>query len=134
MRERGESRRAPRIRVQPCRWLRHLVLAITCVRLGASQARADPTINFDELSPGTAVTTQYADFGGAGQGVMFGPLPGGAGDSPRPVITNAGSQAHSGTQVADITCMTCNEGLGTSPDTRRRSRSSARAFRSTSAS
>ena len=117
MRERGESRRAPRIRVQPCRWLRHLVLAITFVLLGASQARADPTINFDELSPGTAVTTQYADFGGAGQGVMFGPLPGGAGDSPRPVITNAGSQAHSGTQVADITCMTCNEGLGTSPDT-----------------
>jgi FG-GAP-like repeat len=70
---------------------------------------ADPTVDFDQHPPGTVLTTQYADLGGAGEGVVFGPLPGGAGEGLRPVIRTAPSgQAQSGSQVADIvTCLGC---------------------------
>ena len=81
-------------------------------------AAADTTVNFDDLVAGTVVTNQYADAGGSGQGVVFGPLPGGAGDSmERPVIDTAPGQASSGSQVARIDCSSCNEGLGFVPDT-----------------
>ena len=81
-------------------------------------ASADATISFDDLAAGTAVTNQYASSGGPSGGVVFGPLPGGAGDSlARPLIASAPTQAVSGTQVARIDCPTCNEGLGFVPDT-----------------
>ncbi len=81
-----------------------------------SVARADATIGFEEYPAGTTLTNQYADYGGPNQGVTFGPLPGGAGDSGgRPVVTSAPGQAHSGNQVADINCPTCNEGIGYIP-------------------
>jgi hypothetical protein len=98
--------------------LRAVFVGVAFVLLFPCQAFADTTIGFDDLAPGTTVTTQYADSGGAGQGVTFGPLPGGAGNSiSRPVITSVPGQAHSGTRVADITCTSCNEGLGSAPDT-----------------
>lgn len=66
-------------------------------------AFADTTVDFEDLAAGTVVTSQYADLGGAGQGVVFGPLPGGAGDGFRPVIrTPPPGEAQSGAQVADI--------------------------------
>lgn len=75
----------------------------------AGSAAADTTIDFDHLAAGTVLTTQFANAGGAGNGVVFGPLPGGAGDGLRPVIrTRPSAQAHSGTGVADIaTCLAC---------------------------
>ena len=81
--------------------------------LPAGSAAADTTINFDDLASGTSVTNQYA-----AQGVVFGPLPSGAGDSPsRPVVKSVGGQAQSSPNVADITCPLCNEGLGSVPET-----------------
>jgi hypothetical protein len=81
-------------------------------------AVADTTVNFDGLAAGTVVMSQYANAGGSGHGVVFGPLPGGAGDSmERPVIDGAPGQAASGSQVARIDCSSCNEGLGFVPET-----------------
>ena len=75
----------------------------------ASAAAADATIDFENLGPETTVTNQYADVGGPGQGVVFGPLPGAAGNGFRPVVKSApGGLAHSGTQVADVSL--CNNG------------------------
>jgi hypothetical protein len=92
-----------------CRALAILVVALL---LPGGAALADTTINFDDLAAGTSVTNQYA-----GQGVVFGPLPGGAGDSPsRPVVKNVGAQAQSLPNVADIWCSSCNEGLGSVPE------------------
>src|SRR2546425_2263127 len=75
-------------------------------------ALADTTIDFEGPSAGSTLTTYYS-----GQGVTFGPLPGNVGDSARPVVQNVGTQAHSGSQVANINCPSCNEGLGYTPDT-----------------
>ncbi|TMM08321.1 MAG: hypothetical protein E6G00_12710, partial [Actinobacteria bacterium] len=75
-------------------------------------ALADTTIDFEGPSAGSTLTTYYS-----GQGVTFGPLPGNVGDSARPTVQSVGSQAHSGSQVANINCPTCNEGLGYTPDT-----------------
>jgi hypothetical protein len=90
------------------------ILAVTAALSAAcalfpAGAMADTTIGFDDLAPGTTVTTQYADVGGAGQGVVFGPLPGDAGSGLLPVVrTPPAGQAQSGTQVADIaTCTGC---------------------------
>lgn len=82
-------------------------------------AWADTTVDFEGLAPGTVVTNQYADLGGSGQGVVFGPLPGTAGNSlSRPIVeTTPAGQAQSGSQVANITCTSCNENLGASADT-----------------
>jgi hypothetical protein len=103
------------------RWLTVWVVAVALALVALvlpSAALADTTVDFDGLSPGTVVTDQYANAGGTGQGVVFGPLPGGAGDSgARPVVASAPAQAHSGSQVARIDCPTCNEGLGFVPDT-----------------
>lgn len=71
---------------------------------------ADPTVDFEQLPAGTVVTNQYANLGGAGQGVVFGPLPAGAaGEGLRPVVrTPPAGQARSGSNVADIaTCAGC---------------------------
>ena len=73
-------------------------------------ARADTTIDFEQYSPGTVITNQYADAGGPGQGVVFGPLPGGTpSEGLKPVIRQpAAGQPQSGTRVADIaTCVGC---------------------------
>lgn len=94
-----------------------VVLALLVILALPSAARADATIGFEEFAAGTTLTTQYADFGGPGQGVTFGPLPGGGANSARPLVTGAPGQAHSGGQVADINCPTCNEGLGYIPST-----------------
>ena len=67
------------------------------------------TIDFDGLAAGTVITTQHADAGGPGQGVVFGPLPGGSDSGLAPVVRiPPAGQAHSGSQVADIaTCLGC---------------------------
>lgn len=106
------------------RWRRSLPGAVTVsliivpwIAVSATPALADPMIDFDYLAAGTVVTGQYADVGGPGEGVVFGPLPGDAGDSARPMIESAAGQAHSGSQVASINCPACNEGLGYIPHT-----------------
>ena len=77
--------------------------------LPASAAAADATIDFESLAPETTVTNQFADVGGPGQGVVFGPLPGAGGNGFRPVVKTApGGLAHSGSQVADVSL--CNNG------------------------
>jgi FG-GAP-like repeat/Right handed beta helix region len=73
-------------------------------------ALADTTVDFEQFSAGTVITSQYADAGGSGQGVVFGPLPGGIpGEGLHPVIrTPPAGEAQSGTRVADIaTCPGC---------------------------
>jgi hypothetical protein len=73
-------------------------------------ALADPKADFEQFPAGTALGSQYADLGGAGQGVVFGPLPAGApGEGLRPVVrTPPAGQAQSGSKVADIaTCVGC---------------------------
>lgn len=82
-----------------------------------STAAASTTVGFEDFAPGTVLTNQYAGAGGPGQGVVFGPLPGGADSRERPVIATAAAQAHSGSQVARIDCQSCGEGTGFVPDT-----------------
>jgi hypothetical protein len=79
------------------------------VLLVPGSAWADTKVDFDGYAPGTTITNQYADLGGVGQGVTFGPLPGGAGQGLLPVtLTAPAGQAQSGTQVADIShCFAC---------------------------
>jgi hypothetical protein len=68
----------------------------------------DTTIDFEQYAPGTAITNQYADAGGTGQGVVFGLLPGGGGSTIVPVIESAPGDAQSGSQVANLsTCTGC---------------------------
>jgi hypothetical protein len=84
----------------------------TIVALALPAPALAETITFDGLAPGTVLTTQYADVGGAGQGVTFGLLPGGV-PSPtyRPaIIALPTGQAHSGMQAANIS--TCLSGIG----------------------
>jgi hypothetical protein len=85
-----------------------VLLAANLVHPGS--ALADTAIDFEQFAPGTTITNQYANAGGSGQGVVFGPLPGGApGEGLKPVIRMPpAGQAHSGSQVADIaTCPGC---------------------------
>lgn len=87
-----------------------LVLLGTSLAVGfTGSAAADTKIDFEQFEGGTVVTTQYADAGGTGRGVVFGPLPGGAGDGLRPVVkTVSTGLARSGSNVADIgTCVGC---------------------------
>jgi hypothetical protein len=70
-------------------------------------ALAATTIDFDGFPPDTQISNQYANFGGPGEGVTFGTLPGGAAFGFNPVIkAPPAGQAHSGTQVGDISV--CN--------------------------
>ncbi len=73
---------------------------------------ADTTINFDDLPAGTLVTNQYANFGGAAQGVVLGPVPGPNGKVPiwadQATITSATTQAHSPPNVLGIDCHSCD--------------------------
>ena len=89
--------------------LRVLAAAGLFVAVFAGRAAAT-TVDFDQLANGTEVTNQYADLGGPGQGVVFGPVPGGTPEGLHPVVTvpPAPGQAQSGAQVADIgTCFGC---------------------------
>jgi hypothetical protein len=71
-------------------------------------ALADTTVDFEQFAADTTITNQYADLGGSGQGVTFGPLPGGGGGLSPVVRTPPSGQAQSGTNVADIgTCLGC---------------------------
>lgn len=66
-------------------------------------ALADTTVTFDNFAAGTTATDQDADLGGTGQGVTFGPLPGGAGSGLAPHVDAVSAAiASSGTNVADI--------------------------------
>ena len=88
--------------------LRVLAAAGMFVAVFAGTAGAT-TVDFDQLPAGTVVTNQYADLGGPGQGVVFGPLPGGLAEGLHPVVRvppGPPGQAQSGAQVADIG--TCN--------------------------
>jgi hypothetical protein len=70
-------------------------------------ALADSTVDFDGFAAGTTITNQYANLGGAGQGVTFGPLPSLGPSGLDPVVrTPPAGQAQSGANVADIaTCV-----------------------------
>jgi hypothetical protein len=84
--------------------------ATSCILWFPPSAIADTTIDFEQYPEGTVLTDQYAAAGGAGQGVVFGPLPGAAvGEGLHPVIrVPAAGQAQSGSQVGDIgTCLGC---------------------------
>jgi hypothetical protein len=74
-------------------------------------AAAETTVDFEQFEPGTVLTSQYADQGGTGQGVVFGPLPAGSGvgEGLKPVVrTPPAGQAQSGTRIADFaTCFAC---------------------------
>lgn len=89
--------------------LRFVTSIIACAFALALPAGAQAvTIGFDDLPAGTVLTNQYAGAGGPGQGVVFGPLPGGAGDGIRPRIAGVGLvMANSGKQVASIAHCTC---------------------------
>lgn len=79
--------------------------AIACAWAFAfPNAAAAVTIDFEQHPAGTVITDQYA-----GQGVVFGPLPGGAGDGYDPVVRMPpAGQAQSGAHVADIAnCPAC---------------------------
>ena len=66
------------------------LLAMIALALTVPAGARAVTVNFDDLPPNTVLTNQYASAGGAGQGVVFGPLPGGAGDGIRPRIEAPG--------------------------------------------
>jgi hypothetical protein len=84
------------------------VVAVVGTLVFPGLALADTTVDFEQQEAGTVITNQYADLGGPGQGVVFGPLPGSAGDGLRPVIrTPPAGQAQSGSQVADIATCFC---------------------------
>ena len=92
-----------------CMPLRALAAAVLVVAVPTGMATG-ATVDFDQVAVDTVLTTQYADLGGPGQGVVFGPLPGGLPEGLHPVVTvpPLSGQAHSGTQVADIgTCPGC---------------------------
>lgn len=77
-------------------------LAATCgiAAPGAAVAATTTTINFDDLAPGTTVSTQYD-----AQGVDFATgIVGGNVYCYPVIVTAAGGQAQSGTQVADTSC------------------------------
>src|SRR5450755_2142389 len=84
-------------------------LAVVAVLLLPSVALADTTVDFDGFAAGTTITSQYADLGGAGQGVTFGVLLGIGPAGLDPVVrTPPTGQAQSGVNVADITtCFAC---------------------------
>ena len=86
-----------------------LVGTVAALGLGtASGAMADTTVTFDDLSAGTTVTNQYADLGGTGQGVTFGPLPTGQGGLEPVVTALPAGGAQSGANVGDIShCFAC---------------------------
>ena len=83
--------------------------AAWALALPAAVPTVPVTIDFESLPVGTAITSQYANAGGAGQGLVFGPLPGGGGATFAPVIRQpGGGQPSSGAQVAEIsTCPGC---------------------------
>ena len=61
-----------------------LVLAAGVAAGFRGSTLADTTVNFEQYPAGTVLTDQYANAGGTGQGVVFGPLPGGAGERAAP--------------------------------------------------
>ena len=86
-----------------------MVAAAWALALPVAVPPGPVAIDFDGLPAGTVITDQYADAGGPEQGVVFGPLPGGADSGLTPVIrTPPAGQAFSGANVADIaTCIGC---------------------------
>lgn len=77
-----------------------------------ASALADTTIGFDDLPAGAVITNQYANVGGAGQGVVLGQVPGPNGSVPiwadQATITSAPTQAHSPPNVLGIDCHSCD--------------------------
>lgn len=74
---------------------------------------ADTTIGFETPGAETTITDQYANTGGTGQGVVFGPLPGNVDDGVRPILKAPAAQDHgtsSGSQAADISYVAGCEG------------------------
>jgi hypothetical protein len=91
------------------RWRLNLIWAVLVAALALpGVALADTTVDFEQYAAGTTITNQYANLGGTGQGVTFGPLPGGSGGLSPVVRTPPSGQAQSGANVADIaTCFAC---------------------------
>ncbi len=90
-----------------------LLLAVIGTLLSAGAAHgASKVVTFDDLAPGTTVSTQYA----ASAGVSF-TQPSDPGYAP--VVREAAGQAHSGSHVADIeTCVPFCEEFSGVPNTR----------------
>ncbi|MEA2427070.1 MAG: large repetitive protein, partial [Thermoleophilaceae bacterium] len=76
--------------------------AALALALPAAARAADVTIGFDDLPPGTEVTSQYHDTGGPGRGVDFGVDQTGQPEIVAPHVQDVGSQAHSGTRIATL--------------------------------
>ena len=94
-RRRWRRRRAGVVR------LAGIVLAAVFTAGSGASTLADTTIEFEQYAAGTILTNQYADLGGVGEGVVFGPVPGGAGgEGLKPVVrTPPVGQAQSGANV-----------------------------------
>jgi hypothetical protein len=81
----------------------HAAIALAAALLAPSAAEAaTTTVGFDDLAPGTNVTTQYLDAGGASQGLEFGKFNGKSERVPPQVEQVPAGQANSGSQVGDI--------------------------------
>ncbi len=79
------------------------LIAVATLSLALPASATAVTANFDDLPPGTVVSNQYANLGGPGQGVTFGPLPGagGTGFKPRVEAPPAG-EPESAPHIGDI--------------------------------
>jgi hypothetical protein len=78
------------------------IAAAAVLVVPASADAATTTLGFDDLAPGTEVTTHYLNAGGTSQGPEFGRFNGGN-EGVRPQVEQVpAGQANSGTQVADI--------------------------------
>jgi hypothetical protein len=90
-----------------------IAVAFACLALPTPAAAV--TATFDDLAPGAAVTNQYANLGGPGQGVTFGPLPGAGGNGFKPVVEQPPvGQPQSAPNVADFSV--CDLGPGQCPE------------------
>lgn len=76
--------------------------ALAAMFIIPAPALGDTTIGFEDLTPGTAITTQYHDAGGAGRGVDFGPAPPGEESFYQAFVYDAGTLAHGGSRVAAV--------------------------------
>jgi hypothetical protein len=100
-----------------------LAAAVGLMLLLPGLASAATTIDVEQSSAGTVSTTHYQDSGGPAQGVVFGALPGGAGDGLGLALPRVPGQARFGSQAANVaSCNGCDffEPIATGPFTVRR--------------
>ncbi len=96
--------------VRGSRWTGRAIPVAAALAAACTPAGAAVVVDFEQHPPGTVLVAEYADAGGPGQGVVFGPLPGGGpGEGLKPVVRAPGEGLPtSGTNVADFgTCVGC---------------------------